>query len=276
MDWQRNSQYLQTETLKYFAKYDYPLTKKELELWSHIPHPLTSPLLTKERGLRGEVENKNGYFFLKGRSNLINIRRQREKYSLLKWGIAYRYATKLAKISFIQAIFVTGSLAMNNCKKSDDIDFMIVTSPNTLWLTRFVVMLLFARNRRFPGQKIAPDKICTNLWVDTNNLNIKDKNLYHAHEILQAKCIFDRGGVQYQFLKQNSWVKEYLLNAYKFQIKNSKTQINSKLQVLNLGFMIYLVISILNFGFFVLQYLYMKPKMTTERVGLGYAFFHPK
>lgn len=245
MDWPRNSQYLQTETLKYFAKYDYPLTKKELEFWS---------------GTKVKKFTKN--------IRLEKIRTQREKYSLLKWGIAYRYAAKLAKISFIQAIFVTGSLAMNNCKKSDDIDFMIVTSPNTLWLTRFVVMLLFARNRRFPGQKIAPDKICTNLWVDTNNLNIKDKNLYHAHEILQAKCIFDRGGVQYQFLKQNSWVREYLPNAYDETFKNLKLK--------NLKLIKNLKLKIVNYILFVLQYLYMKPKMTTERVGLGYAFFHPK
>lgn len=243
MDWPRNSQYLQTETLKYFAKYDYPLTKKELEFWSG----------TKVKKLVID-------------SRLEKLRRQREKYSLLKWGIAYRCATKLAKISFIQAIFVTGSLAMNNCKKSDDIDFMIVTSPNTLWLTRFVVMLLFARNRRFPGQKIAPDKICTNLWVDTNNLNIKDKSLYHAHEILQAKCIFDRGGIHKKFLKENSWVKEYLPNAYKNLTPNPSPYFRRGGNYL---------LAPIDYLLFVLQYLYMKPKMTTERVGLGHAFFHP-
>lgn len=261
MDWQHKSHRLQIETLRYFDKYDYPLTEKELDFWSG----------TKAQRHKGTKQ----YYHLPKRQNLIKLRAKREKYSLLKWGVAYKYASQLVKLPFIQAIFVTGSLAMNNCKKTDDIDFMIVTSPNTLWLTRFIVMMIFIKDRRFPGQRIAPDKICVNLWLDANNLKINDKSLYHAHEILQAKCIFDRGGVQYLFLRQNSWVKEYLLNAYKSQIKNSKAQINSKLQVSNLGFMIYLIISILNFGFFVLQYLYMKPKMTTERVGLGYAFFHP-
>lgn len=57
----------------------------------------------------------------------------------------------------------------------------------------------------------------------------------------------------------------------KSQISNLKSQINFKSQKSNLN----LVIRILNLVFFVLQFLYMKSKMTTERVGLSYAFFHP-
>ncbi len=234
------------ETLKYFDKYDYPLTKEELEYWSGT-----------------NVQR------LPKRPKLEKIRRLREKYSLLKWGIAYSQATKLAKLPFIAAIFVTGSLAMSNCKKSDDVDLMIITHPDTLWIVRLFYNLLFINNRRFPGVKTAPDKICINLWLDIKNLKFKIKNLYIAHEILQAKCIFDRGGVQYQFLKQNSWVKDYLPNAYKIQITKFKYQFKSKIQNYD-----YLLTPI-NYLLFLVQWLYMKPKMTTEKVGLGFAFFHP-
>lgn len=257
----RNLSPQQNKTLEYFDKYDYPLTGEELEFWSSVK-------VSKYKSI-------NGYFYLPSRKSLIKLRTQREKYSLLKWGIAYKQAAKLTKIPFVEAIFVTGSLAMSNCKKTDDIDLMIITSPNTLWITRFVVNIILFKSRRFPNVKSAPDKICTNLWLDTRNLKIPERSLYHAHEILQTKCIFDRGGVQYQFLRQNFWVKDYLPTAYKFQIKNSKTQINTKSQVSNFNFMIYLVIRILNLGFFVLQYLYMLPKKSTEKVGLGFAFFHP-
>ncbi|MDP1743192.1 MAG: hypothetical protein Q8L51_00210, partial [Candidatus Amesbacteria bacterium] len=192
MAWLRSLSPRHNKTLQYFDKYDYPLTKEELEYWSGT-----------------KVQR------LPIRPKLERIRKQREKYSLLKWGIAYAQATKLAKIPFIEAIFVTGSLAMSNCKKSDDIDLMVITSANTLWIVRLIVNLMFIKQRRFPGVKTAPDKICTNMWLDIRNLKLEVRSLYHAHEILQAKCIFDRGGVQYQFLKQNSWVKDYLPNAYK-------------------------------------------------------------
>lgn len=263
MDWQHNSRLRQIETLAYFDKYDYPLTKKEITFWtSPITHPSVPSLKLREGKTRGEL------YFLPGREKIVGIRHQREKYSLLKWGIAYKYATKLAKLPFVEAIFVTGSLAMNNCKKNDDIDFMVVTEANTLWIVRFLANIIFLKNRRYPNQKQSPDKICINLWLDTNNLKIKDQSLYHAHEILQAKCIFDCGNVQYQFLKQNSWVKEYLPTVYLSLLKLPSPKLRRGTE----GEVFF---KIVNYILFVLQYLYMKSKMTSERVGLGYAFFHP-
>ncbi len=245
MAWRHKLSPRHLETLKYFDQYDYPLTKDELEFWSGA----------KVR-------------WLPKRPKLEKIRRLREKYSLLKWGIAYRQAARLAKLPLVAAIFVTGSLAMNNCKKSDDIDLMIITYPNTLWITRFLVNVYFLKYRRFPGAKTAPDKICTNLWLDTNNLVMHTHSLYTSHEILQAKCIFDRGGVQDQFLKQNAWVKDYLPNAYKKSFENLKFK-NYKL-IKNYK------LKIINYILFYVQWLYMKPKMTTEKVGPGFAFFHPR
>ena len=254
MAWLRSLSPQYNKTLQYFDKYDYPLTYDELVYW----------VGTKVQRPRGSKQ----FYHLPKRQNLIKLRSQREKYSLLKWGIAYKYAANLAKLPFVAAIFVTGSLAMSNCKKSDDIDLMIITYTDTLWIVRFFTNLLFFRQRRFPHVRTAPDKICMNLWLDIKNLKLKIKNLRVAHEILQAKCIFDRGGVHYQFLKQNSWVKNYLPNAYHKSFEN--------LKIKNLKLIKNYKLKIINYILFGIQYLYMRPKMTTERIGLGYAFFHPK
>ncbi len=275
-----------TDTLAYFDKYDYPLTKEELEYWvspvspSSIP-PLTSQDAKRSFGLRGGKKRgvifKNGFYFLSNRQNLVALRKQREKFSKAKWIIAKQVGERLQKFPFVAAIFVTGALAMDNCPKDDDIDLMIITYPNTLWITRFFIdlYLKLLKLRRLPNTEYrimnTSNLICDNLWLDIKNLKFKIKNLYIAHEILQAKCIFDRGGIHYQFIKQNSWVKKYLPVAYKSQAQNSKIQINSKSQFPNTN----LVIRILNLVLFVAQWLYMLPKMTTERVGLGFAFFHP-
>lgn len=266
-----------SNTLAYFDKYDYPLTWKEIKYWSSIPHPPAPSPTVGEGNKRGEVRFKNGFYFLSNRQKLVTLRKQREKFSKTKWVIAKHQAAKLAKLPFIAAIFVTGALAMNNCPQDDDIDLMIITYPNTLWITRFFVdlYLKLLKLRRLPNNEYRitniNNRICDNLWLDTKNLVLHTHTIYLAHEILQAKCIFDRGGVHYQFLTQNSWVKKYLPVAYKSQAQNSKIQINSKSQSPNTN----LVIRILNLVFFLAQWLYMKPKMTTERVGLGFAFFHP-
>ena len=64
-------------------------------MWSHIPHPLTSPLLTKERGPRGEVKSKDGYFFLviydenKIKTRLEELKLQDNLYFLKDYQIIY-------------------------------------------------------------------------------------------------------------------------------------------------------------------------------------------
>lgn len=182
------------DTLEYFDKYDYPLTKRELWLWHSL-----RPTNTKRK-----VGHSSDYYFLSGRAKLVEIRAKREKYSQQKWLVAKRVGEKLKRIPFIAAVFVTGALAMNNTPIDDDIDLMIVTFPHTLWVSRFLLNLYLSNIRRYPWQKKAPNKICPNLWIDTNNLSIADHDLYHAHEVLQVRPLWDiRGGVP-RFFKQQS------------------------------------------------------------------------
>ncbi|MEK7154527.1 MAG: hypothetical protein AAB697_00195 [Patescibacteria group bacterium] len=237
------------KTLDYFAKYSYPLTADELYFWQHGTRISKSKI---------KVSKQN-----------FKIRLLREKYSQVKWKIAKRVGEQLRHFPSISAVFITGALAMNNCPANDDIDIMIVTSPNTLWITRFFVNLFLWSNRRLPGQTHAPNKICPNLWLDSSHLQITPHDLYRAHEILQAKVLWDRVHIHSQFLRSNSWVSKYLPIAYKYLSSDPsplKGEGNARGEVF---------LKFLNSIFFVIQYLYMKPKMTSERVGPGFAFFHP-
>lgn len=254
------------ETLRYFDKYDYPLTKEEILFWTSTTSELRSspPTLGGDRG----VVQKNNYFFFSGRQKIVAIRKQREEVSQNKWVIARQMGEKLKKFNFIQAIFVTGSLAMNNAKTDDDIDLMIVTTANTLWISRFVINIYLSAVRRHPNQKNVTNVVCTNLWLDENNLSINRHDLYTAHEIMQAKIVWDRNDIANKFLVANDWVKEYLPNAYKNLSLNPSPESGEG----NRSRVRFLI----NYLFFIAQYLYMKPKMTTERVGLGFAFFHPR
>jgi hypothetical protein len=242
-----------SDTLAYFDKYDYPLTREELEFWGS-----------------GEVASLraiNGYYFLPGRSKLVSIRKRREKISQSKWSIARSAGEKLKKFPTIKSVFVTGSLAMNNAGVEDDIDLMLITSVNTLWITRLVINIFFWAQRRLPGQNLAPDKLCINLWLDESALHIEPHDLYRAHEVLQAKVLWERNNTHTKFLQANAWVKEFLPNAYP---KTQSSRINVQENKIDYWLLI------INYLFFAIQYLYMKPKMTSERVTLHSAFFHPK
>ncbi len=188
------------KTLAYADVFDYPLTASEVNLW-----------LIKGDSL---APAKKGYYNLPGRENLIALRRRRRHFSQLKWPMAYRAAKILSFIPTIKLIAVTGALAMNNSDKNDDIDLMVVTSTNYLWLTRLLVLILLLphlRGGRTDSSKVA-DKLCLNLWLDGTSLAIKLRNLYIAHEICQAKPIIDRDHTYLKFIKANLWYKKFLPN----------------------------------------------------------------
>jgi cytidyltransferase-like protein len=256
------------KTLVYADIFDYPLTAAELDRWLIAGDDL------KVRG-PDLIGITGPYYYLKGRQEIVALRRLRHKFSQLKYKQAEKITKILSLIPWIRLITVTGALAMNNADEKDDIDLMIVTQKNRLWLTRFmvlVVLLLAGRLRRF-GQRGNRDKICLNLWLDETALSVPttQRNLYTAHEVAQAKPVFDRDNTYQQFIKANLWLKRYLPNAFK---KGPILKADPKQRAGSdpIGFLI----GWLERLAFKVQYAYMKPKMTRERVGLNFAFFHPR
>jgi hypothetical protein len=141
---------------------------------------------------------------------LIKLRRRRLEISRQKWLKAKKFVRILSLIPWIKLVCVTGALAMNNAEPADDIDLMIVTSANRLWLTRLLVLIFgFPWLRR--GRKIN-DRLCFNLWLDETALPLKERNLYTAHELCQAKPIFDRDNTYQKFIQANLWYKRFLPN----------------------------------------------------------------
>jgi len=265
--------------LSYSDNFDYPLSLQEIWYWQPYTRYPT-------RSFPDWPHQKNHLYYLPGRQHLVDLRQKRLISSGIKWKKALSIAKYLQLIPSISAIFVTGSLAMRNSPENDDIDFMVITSPHTLWLTRVcvVIFLRLFNIRRSPrlathsSPKVC-NKICDNLYLDLKHLEIshnphnKSQSFYLAHEILQAKCIFDRRSVHHRFIIQNSWVKEYLPMAYHESVKqfpNPTPDPNSVFKGFNP------ILFILNAVFFLAQYLYMRPHLTREKISLGFAFFHPR
>lgn len=199
-----------------------------------------------------------------GEAKLWEIRKIRQEVSARKLIQAREIAWQLKVIPTIVGVFATGSVAANNAKKGADIDLMIITFPTTLWMTRLVVFIWL----KLLGKLKNP--YCPNIFLDLNHLEIQEKNLFTAHEILQAKCLYDRGEVERLWLQKNIWVKDYLPKAFEWRIKNCKSARNLKLEIKNRWLW---PLELIAFG---LQYWYMKSRITNERVGWGHAFFHPK
>lgn len=247
-------------TKKYAAYFHSPLDLTGLHRW------LISDKIFSQKSI--------SRFFIKLSRKQMGERDKRQKISPKKLIKAKEIVRFLSFFPTISLILVTGSLAISNAKARDDIDLMVVTQSNTLWLTRLLVIPLLSLffPRRHPQTKtFLPDAVCLNLWLDESSLAIpmNKRNLYTAHEVLQALPLFDRGGVYHRFVEANSWTKKYLANAFQVakevggEVMQNRAQKN-------------FVPRILNRLAFKLQYLYMKRRITGETISLHSAYFHPR
>lgn len=248
----------QKASIAYHNIFDYPLTEAELDKWE------AGPLALKIKNQRVKIK-KN-----------FDLRREREKSSEEKLLIAKKAAGLITKIPTVRLVAVTGALAMKNATAESDIDLMIITKANSLWLTRLVTLVILMILRipfRRTSRRDERDKLCLNIWLDETALEWekKDRNIYTAHEIAQIMPLVNKDDVYGRFLVKNKWILDYWPKAVKLpqdtrilgykDIRNKKTR--------------NILVSSIEYLAFCLQYVYMKSKITREVVTPHKALFHP-
>ncbi|MBI3109639.1 hypothetical protein HYZ06_01220 [Candidatus Daviesbacteria bacterium] len=188
------------KTLIYADIFDYPMTLREVHKW----------LIGKKANLR-QVEKA-----LRKKDLRVAKRRYRERQSAIYLKKAKFISLFLKIIPWIKLVGVSGSLAMNNAGKKDDIDLFLITAKNRLWISRLLVLglLILTGQRRKRGDlptRVA-GKICINTLLEEDRLEQKNKDIYLAHEVLQMRVLWQREGVYQKYLEDNSWAFKFLPN----------------------------------------------------------------
>lgn len=207
--------YLVLLTVAYSSCFSFALTENEIA--KRLPKaPKELPFSRKKvsQSLKklvnqGLVRSDNQYFYLQER-DLAN-RKARAQFIVEKQNKTAEFVQFAKKIPFIKAIVLTGSTAINNAKKNDDLDFMLICQKNTLWLSRFLLILLTKLKNKRPDQK-KDNAWCFNILLDENDLTLDEnrRSLYEAYEVLQMIFVFDRDHYQENFFNANEWLKNYL------------------------------------------------------------------
>ncbi|HCK65687.1 MAG TPA: hypothetical protein DHW49_05430 [Anaerolineae bacterium] len=203
------------ETLSYSDVFDYPLTFDELHKYLVIS-------VSKEE-IKDCLENttqinfSEGYYFLLGRDEIVQTRLSREKKSQPVFKRALVYGNIISRFPFVKMVALTGSLAMLNLSNEIDMDFMLITKPNRLWLAR-AFAVTFGRIMRLIG-----DRICINLLISENALHWKDHDLYSAREISQMIPISGLR-IYNDFRVANLWTQEFLPNAIIQKTNNTESK----------------------------------------------------
>lgn len=239
-------------TVAYYDVLDYPLTGFEALKYlispSHIiaqskpeqslvSEPLKQPSFLdilktlKSRPLSNFIEEKNGFYFLKGREKIIKTRIERQKISDQKWKKAGRIISKLQMLPYFKLVAVSGSLALDNTKKQSDIDLLIITKHKRIWTVRFLVTFFIQiLGKRRHGKKTA-DRICLNHYITDRSLKIDFPSLYNAQTYAHLIPVLEieevrldsqeevdplrreasaRRGIYKKFQEANQWIENYL------------------------------------------------------------------
>lgn len=258
------------KTLLYAEIFNYALTRAQL--WRFLIGT-TSKMSVFDQSLvmlrnKKQIIERNGCYSLRSKTNLFELRSQREKIFLKKYDYAQKYAKWLRLIPWVWYVGISGSLAMQNASEEDDIDFFVITAPNRLWLTRFLSVLLLdiLGVRRRPGMWNFKNRICLNMFVNGGALSFvkSDQNLYSAHEMTQMKTLINKYHAYERFLAANDWILQFLPQAV--------TLIKYKPFVLYRNRLFDGLEKITKF----LQLRYMMKRRTTEVVKDTALRFHPK
>ncbi|HLF45125.1 MAG TPA: hypothetical protein VI548_01785 [Chitinophagaceae bacterium] len=199
------------KVLLYFDMFDYPLTMEEIHQF--IEQPVTredlSTALTDCKS-KNQVFQLDNFFSLHNNYSLAERRRTGNQKADILLNHAINISRRLYKFPYVRAIGVTGSVSKYFADEDADIDYFIITKANRLWMARTLMHLY----KKLPFLKKRNKWYCMNYYVDEAVLQIEEKNIYTATELI---TLIPMQGVTdfIKFFDANKWANDYFPN-YKF------------------------------------------------------------
>jgi hypothetical protein len=113
--------------------------------------------------------------------------------------VAQRMARLIAAFPYIRGVFVSGSLSKHSMRPDSDIDFFLITHPERLWLAR-TLLVVFKKIFLLNSHKY----FCVNYFVDTQHLEIEEKNQFTATEVITLLPLYGQEWY-HAFCRKNPW-----------------------------------------------------------------------
>jgi len=196
------------KVIVFFNLFDFPLTPYEIFIHLGLKYSLAEIILALD-SLRTVFDNKNGFYFLKGRESLVQLRQERYNYAVRKLKIARRYAKIFARLPFIRVISSANVIGAHNMRDEGDIDLFIISALGRIWLSRFFCAGIAKILNKRPTQKIKRDKLCLSFYISEDNLNlnslkIKPEDPYFDYWLKTMVLLYNKKGTYENFLLANN------------------------------------------------------------------------
>ena len=196
------------KVLLYFDMFNYPVTPAEVHMF--IDQPLTKSELNSnlEKLLsEGYIFQLDEFISLQNNYSLAERRRKGNKLASLLIEKAKKISKKLYNFPYVRAIGVSGSVSKNFADQNADIDYFIITRANRLWIARTLLHLF----KKLPFLKGKDKWYCMNYFVDEADLQIEEKNIYTATELITLMPMHGTVNMNI-FFAANEWAFSYFPN----------------------------------------------------------------
>ena len=119
--------------------------------------------------------------------------------------IADKISRFLYQFPYVRGIGISGSLSKHYADEDADIDYFVITRRNRLWIAR-TLMHLYKKWSFIRGRQ---HWYCMNYFIDEEALEIKEKNIFTATELITLLPACGNGGLV-RFFDANDWVTSFL------------------------------------------------------------------
>src|SRR5580698_6260316 len=193
------------KVIAYFDMFNYPLSLEDILYFLDTEaeeYPVRSELeaLIEE----GCLFRTGPFYSLQNDPALADKRNNSRRRADALLPIAERGARLLFQFPFVRGVFISGSLSKRCAEEKEDVDYFIVTSANRLWIARSF-MHVFKKLTYLRGHQ---HRYCMNYYIDEEALEIREKNIFTATELITLIAASGNGGVINLF-KANEWTTRF-------------------------------------------------------------------
>lgn len=195
-------------TLAYFDAFNYPLTREEVCLF--LPARYERQIF--DEGIACLIRCRlifrfDKFYTLKNDPYLVQRRTKGNQKAFEMIQTARKVGNWLIKFPYVRGIAISGSLSKNYADDGSDIDLFVIAAPNRLWVAR-TLMHCF---KKFTFLVNKQHCFCMNYYIDEQGLEIAEKNIYTATEVVTLIPI--QGDTTFaDFFTANAWTRKYLPN----------------------------------------------------------------